>query len=42
VTEKGRWTEIGEVSSDGKQWRKFFAMTLERLREEGKGNDKDK
>ena len=32
VTEKGQWFEIGEVSSDGKQWRKFFEMTLERVR----------
>src|SRR5262249_53098384 len=28
---KGRWFEIGEVSQDGKQWRKFFEMTLERV-----------
>jgi hypothetical protein len=28
---KGRWFEIGEVSQDGKEWRKFFEMTLERV-----------
>jgi hypothetical protein len=38
VTEKGQWSEIGEVSSDGKQWRKFFGMTLERVKGEGKGD----
>lgn len=27
--DKGRWFEIGEVSEDGKTWRKFFEMTLE-------------
>lgn len=25
----GRWFEVGEVSRDGKDWRKFFEMTLE-------------
>ena len=29
--EKGRWFEVGEVSQDGKEWRKFFEMTLERV-----------
>jgi hypothetical protein len=42
VPEKGKCSEIGEVSSDGKQWRKFFEMTLERVRAEGKGNIHDK
>jgi hypothetical protein len=32
VNEKGRWFEIGEVSTDGKQWRQFFEMTLERVK----------
>jgi hypothetical protein len=32
VTENSRWFEIGEISADGKQWRKFFEMTLERVR----------
>jgi hypothetical protein len=35
VTENGPWFEIGEISSDGKQWRKFFEMTLERVRASG-------
>ncbi len=30
LDDKGRWFEIGEVSSDGGEWRKFFEMTLER------------
>jgi hypothetical protein len=29
--ETGRWLEIGEVSQNGKEWRKFFEMTLERV-----------
>ena len=29
---KGRWFEIGEVSQDGKEWRKFLEMTLERVK----------
>lgn len=33
VNDKGQWSEIGEVSRDGKEWRKFFAMTLERVKE---------
>src|SRR5262245_43528265 len=32
VNEKGQWFEIGEVSTDGKQLRKFFEMTLERVK----------
>ena len=31
LDEKGRWFEVGEVSQDGKEWRKFFEMTLERV-----------
>jgi hypothetical protein len=42
VTEPGHWTEIGEISSDGKQWRKFFEMTLERVRGDGKGDVPDR
>jgi hypothetical protein len=26
--DKGRWFEVGEVSQIGKEWRKFFEMTL--------------
>ncbi len=26
-----RWLEIGELSQDGAQWRKFFEMTLRRV-----------
>jgi hypothetical protein len=32
LDEKGRWFEVGEVSQDGKEWRKFFEMTLERVK----------
>jgi hypothetical protein len=28
LDDKGRWFEIGEVTQDGKEWRKFFEMTL--------------
>jgi hypothetical protein len=42
VTEKGQWSEIGEVSSDGKQWRKFFEMNLVRVSKEGKGDNQEK
>src|SRR5262249_7815182 len=31
IDDKGRWFETGEVSKDGKEWRKFFEMTLERV-----------
>lgn len=31
LDDKGRWFEIGEVSQDGKEWRKFFEMTLARV-----------
>src|SRR5262245_186029 len=32
VNEKGQWFEIGEVSRNGKEWRQFFEMTLERVK----------
>jgi hypothetical protein len=32
LDDKGRWFEIGEISQDGKEWRKFFEMTLERVK----------
>ncbi len=32
LNEKGQWFEIGEVSSDGKTWQKFFEMTLNRVK----------
>ena len=31
LDKKGRWFGVGEVSQDGKEWRKFFEMTLERV-----------
>ena len=31
LTEKGEWFEVGEFSSDEKNWRKFFEMTLQRV-----------
>jgi hypothetical protein len=31
LNEKGQWFEIGEYSGDGKTWRKFLEMTLNRL-----------
>lgn len=34
LDDKGRWFEIGEVTQDGKEWHKFFEMTLARV--EGK------
>ena len=30
-TAAGAWHEIGETSTDGKTWRKFFEMTLKRI-----------
>jgi hypothetical protein len=30
LNEKGEWFEIGEFSSDGQNWRKFFEMILQR------------
>jgi hypothetical protein len=32
LDDKGRWFEVGEVSQDGKEWRKFFEMTLEQVK----------
>ncbi|MEP7337072.1 MAG: hypothetical protein ABI977_04960 [Acidobacteriota bacterium] len=32
LTDAGQWLEIGEFSTDGKQWRKFFEMTLQRVK----------
>jgi hypothetical protein len=34
VNEKGQWFEKGEMSGDGKSWRKFFEMTLNRVKHE--------
>ena len=31
LDEKGQWSEIGEVSHDGKTWQKFFEMTLQKV-----------
>jgi hypothetical protein len=31
-TEKDEWSETGETSQDGKNWRKFFEMTLHRAK----------
>jgi hypothetical protein len=31
LDDKGRWFEIGEMSKDGKEWRKCFEMTLEKV-----------
>lgn len=33
LTEKGEWHEVGEVSLDGKTWRKTFEMTLTKVKE---------
>ena len=32
VNEKDEWFEIGEMSQDGTTWRKFFEMTLKRMK----------
>ncbi|MFN0109349.1 MAG: hypothetical protein ACKVZH_10895 [Blastocatellia bacterium] len=32
LTDAGQWIEIGEFSMDGKTWRKFFEMTLQRVK----------
>ena len=32
LSDKGEWFEIGEFSQDGKTWRKFFEMTLQRVK----------
>lgn len=31
LTEAGDWYEVGESSSDGKEWHRFFEMTLHRV-----------
>lgn len=33
LTDKGEWHEVGEVSLDGKTWRKTFEMTLAKVKE---------
>lgn len=30
--DKGQWHEMGEFSQDGKQWRQFLEMTLDRVK----------
>lgn len=37
LNEKGQWFEIGEFSSDGKTWRKFMEMTLNRVGQSATG-----
>ena len=32
LTDKGEWFEIGEMSQDGTEWRKFHEMTLQKLK----------
>ena len=32
LTDKGEWFEIGEMSQDGKNWRQFHEMTLQRVK----------
>ena len=32
LDDNGRWFELGQVFQDGKAWRKFFEMTLERVK----------
>ena len=32
LSEKDKWSEIGEFSQDGKNWMKFFEMTLQRVK----------
>ncbi len=32
LTDAGLWNEVGEFSMDGKTWRKFFEMTLQRVK----------
>lgn len=31
LNERGQWFEIGEMSKDGGEWRKFFEATLDRV-----------
>ena len=32
LTDKGEWFEIGEMSQDGTNWRKFHEMTLQKVK----------
>lgn len=32
LTDKGEWSEIGEFSADGKSWRQFLQMNLQRAK----------
>ena len=32
LTDRGEWFEIGEMSQDGKTWRKFHEMTLQKVK----------
>lgn len=32
LTEKGEWYEVGEISQGGNDWRKFFEMTLQKVK----------
>jgi hypothetical protein len=31
IDDQGVWNEVGESSTDGATWRKFFEMTLRRV-----------
>jgi hypothetical protein len=31
LDDKGRWSEVGEVSRDGKTWQRFFQIILQRV-----------
>jgi len=32
LSENDKWSEVGEFSQDGKNWMKFFEMTLQRVK----------
>jgi hypothetical protein len=32
LTDKGEWHEVGDITMDGKNWFKFFEMTLQRVK----------
>lgn len=32
LNDKGEWSEVGEFSPDGENWRKFFEMTLRKVK----------
>jgi hypothetical protein len=32
LTDKGEWSEVGDFSRDGKQWVRFFEMTLTKVK----------